>query len=213
MVPRLPQPQPAGTIFISQEEYQSKLMEFQNCRNERQEQQPLRKKVKQAFICSRCKVYETPHAEHLRKHLPACKRLNPKATNLDCRICQFTAKNPVKYHKHIRDEHLELVTVCEHCEFTTFHNTQMRKHIYQYHNWANVPNQKTQPGPSIQNSFDVGEDYSCRKCDYVGPHLKALQQHTSMKHEKGNGGKPYSTDNNPGQKHVSSWRKEMGWGS
>merc|ERR1719508_85743 len=101
---------PAETMFISQEKYQgNKAMEFQKNRNERHEEPP-KKKTKQAFSCTRCKMYETPHEEHFRMHFAACKKLNPKAKEVNCRICPFISKNPVKYHKHIREEHIELVS-------------------------------------------------------------------------------------------------------
>jgi len=203
-------PQQPGTIFISQEEYQGQMMDFHNSRMVRQEQPP-RKKNKQAFTCHRCKIYETPHAEHFKRHLPACKRLNPKATSLDCRNCDFSSKNPVKYHCHIREQHLELVNACEHCEFTAFHKTQMNKHIIQYHNWANTAqNSLIQSGQSLPKVSDGGI-YSCMKCEYVGPHEKALQQHTTVKHEAATGARG-SNQNTSGQKTLSSRRKEMGWG-
>jgi len=268
IVHSLPQPHPpAETMFISQEEYQgNKVMEFQKNRNERHEEPP-RKKTKQAFSCTRCKMYETPHEEHFRMHFAACKKLNPKAKEVNCRICPFIAKNPVKYHKHIREEHIELVSACEYCEFTSFSESQLKTHIYGYHKWDNVPKQRPQPGslfrdeklyscrkcnyegphfnalqqhkemkhgkskqgiknlPSKDNSesgslsrdngIDVedGELYSCSKCNYEGPNLDALKQHKEMKHRKSKQGiKNLPGKDNSGQKHVSAWRKEMGWG-
>eukprot|EP00092_Neocalanus_flemingeri_P030990 GFUD01033658.1.p1 GENE.GFUD01033658.1~~GFUD01033658.1.p1 ORF type:complete len:614 (+),score=127.80 GFUD01033658.1:36-1877(+) len=150
----------------------------------RQDEHP-QKKIRHHFTCNSCKVYTNRHAEHFRKHVSACKRLNPKAMKLDCRICPFTSKNPVKYHKHIRDKHNELVSACDDCEFTTFYESQLRKHNSMYHN---------------------GEVFSCRKCDYEGPHLKALQQHISDKHEK-------TTKSDQQSRSINtSWRKEIGFG-
>jgi len=207
------QSQPAGTISNPQEEYQSSMMKFHNSRMvESEQQQPPRKKMKQAFTCDRCKVYETPHAEHFKRHFSDCKRLNPKGIKLDCRICEFSSTNPVKFHSHIREEHLEMVTACEHCDYTTFSKRTIKKHMMQYHNWASAekPVSQFQPAPSISKTPD-GAVFSCIKCEYVGPHEPALRQHMFVKHEKQMPGKSFARtlhDSN----HISSQRRAKGWG-
>jgi len=209
--PHQPQSHSTGAIFISPKDYQNKMQEFNESRRERMDQQSP-KKMK--LSCKRCKVYETSDRGNLKRHQTACQRLNPKGIPLKCKICAFGNTNPIKFHNHVRNEHMELISACQYCEFTSFYKNQLKKHMVEYHNLGyggNVQDlSRSQNSAGTSRNFDRAI-YSCLKCDYVGPHESALRQHNNMKHEnadKKHEKKEMSSNNSK----LSSRRKEKGWG-
>jgi len=167
-------------------------------------QQPPKKKQRQAFACRRCSDYETPHFDHLQKHLTECKVIN-----LKCKICDYTATKKLRFYNHLRVMHTQLVVACEYCKYTTFYKNQMKKHKVECPN--KLFGSTRSPNVEIHSKRSEAGISSCMKCEYVGPHERALQQHVTMKHGS-KIQKPSHKDllgNNAGR----SWREEKGWGS
>ena len=179
---------------------------WNNSRLDRVEQSgpPAKKKQRQAFACRRCGDYETPHYDHLQRHLTECKILN-----LKCKICDYTAKKSSGFYSHLRVMHTQLVVACEHCKYTTFYKNQMKRHKLECPNvsFGSVRSQNVEINSKRSETGVV----SCIKCEYVGPHERALQQHISMKHESSKR-KDRRLQDKPGNKSEHAWREGKGWG-
>jgi len=93
---------------------------------------------------------------------------------------------------------------CDYCKYTTYTKKANHKHMMDYHSVS-----RPQLGPSPSTSSDGGV-YSCKTCEYVGPHEHALRQHVSGKHGKQRSDK--SARNSHSQPDlITSLRKANGW--
>jgi len=146
--------------------------------------------INSKILCKNCKVYDHHKFDKLMIHYFICKRLNPFARKLVCRVCpSFKCKNPSTFHKHMRKKHWDLVKHCENCEFTTFYDGELKKHVTKFHKRA-----KDQSSSEFTRTSDGQDDVNI--CDKV----KNLY------------GKDSENQKESSNKSVASWRKEMGWG-
>jgi len=117
------------------------------------DKQSVSSKKKLTKKCPNCKVYRTENKEFLTIHKGIC--MNPKAKGLDCKFCQFVARDYIKYHSHMRKKHAEQVLLCDVCTFVTFSDSQLQQHISKKHK---------------RRAFGFGKDdkFTCDYWNFVG---------------------------------------------
>ena len=121
---------------------------------------------KQGFSCKKC-PYQTFRQDHLYKHITDCNRLRKMGGVSDCNFCRVSFRNPVKFHLHMREMHINEVVCCPECEFTAFKSNDIRKHVVKVHN----------NGRKLQT-----EMFPCNVCKLVASSDKGLTQHKRDKH-------------------------------
>ena len=81
--------------------------------------------------------------------------------DLCCKECNFEAKDLKLLVSHIKETHRETAQVykCDLCQFSTYHELDLRAHIKRNH-----------------------EEKSCQNCDFVAPNWIALREHMKAHH-------------------------------
>ena len=171
--------------------------------------------LKNEFPCSKCD-HCFPTKVLLTVHLLECHELNPfkdsehftgsvqsivGETNkhFKCELCdaRFSLKRNLTIHvkqKHETSNHVQ----CEHCEFTTFANHLMKRHILQKHMQATlfpcgrltntgdkctyVTNIKSQLNKHVRHVHEDIKDYKCTECEAAFKKLPLLAHHMLTQH-------------------------------